>query len=49
MSVESLEIPLGTADGHQFPLLARVPTQAQAALLWLPALGVAAKHYLPFA
>lgn len=49
MSIESLEIPLASTDGHQFPLLARVPAQAQAALLWLPALGVAAKHYLPFA
>lgn len=49
MTVESLEIPLSTADGHRFRLLARVPAQAQAALLWLPALGVAAKHYLPFA
>ncbi len=49
MSIESLEIPLVTGDGHQSRLLARVPAQAQAALLWLPALGVAAKHYLPFA
>lgn len=49
MSIESLEITLDAADGHQFQLLARVPAQAQAALLWLPALGVAAKHYLPFA
>ena len=49
MSIEALEIPVSTADGHRFQLLARVPVQAQAALLWLPALGVAAKHYLAFA
>lgn len=49
MSIESFEIPLDTTDGHRFQLLARVPARAQAALLWLPALGVAAKHYLPFA
>nr|WP_257644023.1 alpha/beta fold hydrolase [Luteimonas salinisoli] len=27
----------------------RIPPQPRAMLLWLPALGVAAKHYLPFA
>lgn len=36
-------------DGHCWQLLARVPGHARSALLWLPALGVAAKHYLPFA
>lgn len=49
MTIESLEIPLAATDDHSFQLLARMPAQAQAALLWLPALGVAAKHYLPFA
>ena len=38
------------ADGHQWNLLARLPGQApRMHLLWLPALGVAARHYLPFA
>ncbi len=37
------------ADGHRWSLLARVPAGASASLLWLPALGVAARHYLPFA
>lgn len=37
------------ADGHRFELLARVPAQPRRALLWLPALGVAARHYLPLA
>jgi predicted alpha/beta hydrolase len=36
-------------DMHQFRLLQRAPATPHAALLWLPALGVAARHYLPFA
>ncbi|MFC3549790.1 alpha/beta fold hydrolase [Lysobacter cavernae] len=36
-------------DGHRWQVFARVPAQPRASLLWLPALGVAAKHYLPFA
>jgi predicted alpha/beta hydrolase len=36
-------------DGHRFRLLLRSSTTPHAALLWLPALGVAARHYLPFA
>lgn len=40
---------LVSADGHRFELLARVPATPRARLLWLPALGVAARHYLPLA
>ncbi len=36
-------------DGHRFRLLLRAPDAPIATLLWLPALGVAARHYLPFA
>ena len=37
-------------DGHHWTLLARHPDPApRLRLLWLPALGVAARHYLPFA
>lgn len=36
-------------DGHRFELLHHVPVAARARLLWLPALGVAARHYLPLA
>ena len=37
-------------DGHQWTLLVRQPTEPpRMRLLWLPALGVAARHYLPFA
>jgi predicted alpha/beta hydrolase len=42
-------LPVETGDGHRSELLARIPYSPCAALLWLPALGVAAKHYLPFA
>ena len=49
MSIQSLEIPLSTNDGHRYQLIARIPPQAHTTLLWLPALGVAAKHYLPLA
>ena len=36
-------------DGHRWQVLAVIPERPQSRLLWLPALGVAAKHYLPFA
>lgn len=36
-------------DGHRFDLLARTPDSPRTTLLWLPALGVSARHYLPFA
>ena len=49
MSIQELELPLSTDDGHRYNLIARIPARPQAALLWLPALGVAARHYLPFA
>ncbi len=44
-----VELPVQSSDGHRFSLLACVPQQPVASLLWLPALGVAARHYLPFA
>ena len=42
-------LPVRAGDGHRYELLARIPDAPHAALLWLPALGVAARHYLPFA
>jgi predicted alpha/beta hydrolase len=42
-------LPLQAADGHRCELIACHPGPAHAALVWLPALGVAARHYLPFA
>lgn len=49
MSIGSMEIPAVAADGHAYQLIARIPAQPTASLLWLPALGVAARHYVPFA
>ena len=42
-------VPLASASGHRFRLLVRGPAAPRAVLLFLPALGVAARHYLPFA
>lgn len=42
-------IPLEADDGHRCELLAIVPARPRRSLLWLPALGVAARHYLPLA
>lgn len=47
--IDASSLPVQADDGHRFALLARVPGQPHARLLWLPALGVAARHYLPFA
>ncbi len=47
--MRSLELPSSSEDGHQYRLIARIPDQAKASLLWLPALGVAARHYIPLA
>lgn len=47
--VLAAELALQTGDGHHYTLLARKPEQPTRALLWIPALGVAAKHYLPLA
>jgi predicted alpha/beta hydrolase len=47
--IDAQTLAVVAADGHRFELLARVPAQPRARLLWLPALGVAARHYLPLA
>ena len=47
--IRACEIPLATTGGHRWTLLARIPRAPVASLLWLPALGVAARHYVPFA
>ena len=49
MSAAPDETTVTSADGHRWTLLARIPQQPRARLLWLPALGVAARHYLPLA
>ena len=47
--IETRELAVRADDGHAWQLLARIPPRPTATLLWLPAMGVAAKHYLPFA
>lgn len=42
-------IELQAADEHRFALLHCPASSVRATLLWLPALGVAARHYMPFA
>lgn len=43
------DIALEGADGHRWTLIGHAPALPRAVLLWLPAMGVAARHYLPFA
>lgn len=40
---------LEAGHGHRWTMLARLPARPRATLLWLPALGVSARHYLPLA
>ncbi|GHA74599.1 alpha/beta hydrolase family protein [Cognatilysobacter bugurensis] len=42
-------LPVEAADGHRWDLLVHDVSRPRAALLWLPALGVAARHYGPLA
>lgn len=49
MTAEARELALQADDGHRWSLLARLPARPRASLLWLPAMGVAARNYLPFA
>jgi len=48
-SILAPALPVASPDGHRASLLARIPASPRGRLLWAPALGVAAKHYLPFA
>ena len=48
-AIRALELPVASPDGHRASLLARIPATPKTRLLWLPAMGVAARHYLPFA
>lgn len=47
--MQSFEIALRSDDDHRYQLRACLPPESAAALLWLPALGVSARHYQPFA
>lgn len=48
MSVEARWHPV-EADGHRWQVLSVTPRDPRRALVWLPALGVSARHYEPFA
>ncbi len=48
-AVTSRTVPLRAADGAGCDLIVVAPARPHAGLLWLPALGVAARHYLPLA
>lgn len=47
--MRSPEFAVQSQDGHQAALIARLPDSPRASLLWMPALGVAARHYIPLA
>lgn len=47
--VHAHELPAIASDGHRFTLQARVPSNPRATLLWHGGMGIAARHYLPFA
>ncbi|HBK46484.1 MAG TPA: hypothetical protein DDZ67_08625 [Xanthomonadaceae bacterium] len=49
MTIQHLAEDVAAQDGHRWQLLGRAPAQPVARLLWLPALGVAARNYLDFA
>ena len=49
VAIRSREVPVVAADGHRFTLQARLPSHPRASLLWLGGMGIAARHYLPFA
>lgn len=48
-AIEPRLSPVEAGDGHRWRLECIAPPQPRSALLWLPALGVAARHYRPFA
>jgi predicted alpha/beta hydrolase len=49
LPVHAHELPVIASDGHRFALQARVPTNPRATLLWHGGMGIAARHYIPFA
>lgn len=49
LDVRVSAVDVASADGHRWQILAVLPERPRARLLWLPAMGVAARHYRPFA
>ncbi|MHC9084447.1 alpha/beta hydrolase family protein [Luteimonas sp. RIT-PG2_3] len=48
-AVEARVLDVVADDGHRYQLIARIPATPTRSLLWLPALGTAARHYIAFA
>lgn len=48
-SVKQATQAIEAGDGHRFELITVAPDTPRRGVLWLPALGVAARHYLPLA
>lgn len=48
-AVRAFDLPVTATDGHRTTLQARAPDAPRATLLWLPGMGIAARHFLPFA
>ena len=46
---DGADIAVRCGDGHRWSLPVRAPRQPRAVLTWIPALGIAARHYLAFA
>jgi len=49
MTIRALDVPVVADDGHRTVLQARIPDAPRATLLWLGGMGIAARHFLPFA
>ncbi len=47
MSAHASTLAVAAADGHAWQVLRHAPARPIASLLWLPALGGAARHYQP--
>ena len=48
-AIEARVLDVVADDGHRYQLIARTPAAPTRSLLWLPALGAAARHYIAFA
>jgi len=49
VSVRALDVPVVAHDGPRSILQARIPEAPRATLLWLGGMGIAARHFIPFA
>ena len=49
MSVRAFELPVVARDGHRLLVQARIPASPHSTLVWHGGMGIAARHFLPFA